>query len=114
MNGKTMSEAKLPPKTKKLNAFDPRFGELWKRAALRPQSFTFESPQLATRFLFRLNQYRRAAEFDKHPDAPLFRRALGTRKGCIVILKPVELEFASVLDNLPLVSPDQQPTDREA
>lgn len=98
-----MSEATLPKKAK-LNAFDPRLGEIWKRGALSAQRFELPDTKTATRFLFRLNQYRRAAEHDKHPEAPLFRKAVGKRKGNIVTIAPVTDEFAAVLDELPPIT----------
>lgn len=95
-----------------LASFDPRYRDIWLRAATEVIPIEFASPNEAKAFQTRLQLYRAVAREAKLPEADLFYRAKTTRKGTLLLLGPSDARYDSLLSQL-VAAPLAQPAPLE-
>lgn len=85
-----------------LESFDPRYKNIWLKAALSGFTITLPNEKAATAFLLRLQMYRKRYQetYGKAEAAPLYR-AKASREGNILSLAPSDAAFAGVLSQFP-------------
>ena len=91
-----MTRVPFNPKTP-IESFDPRFRNIWLRAALEPIVITFDSPRDAAAFQARLQNFRANLKKANDPLASAMYRARTSRTAAVLTISPSDLKFNSIL-----------------
>ena len=110
-----MTRVPFNPKTP-IESFDPRFRNIWLRAALEPIVISFDSPRDAAAFQARLQNFRANLKKANDPLASAMYRARTSRTAAVLTISPSDLKFNSILSQFDspsntFVSPAEPETD---
>ena len=110
-----MTRVPFNPKTP-IESFDPRFRNIWLRAALEPIVITFDSPRDAAAFQARLQNFRANLKKANDPLASAMYRARTSRTAAVLTISPSDLKFNSILSQFDspsntFISPTEPETD---
>lgn len=94
-----------------LESFDPRYKQIWLRAALGEIKLGFPDDKAAMTFQMRLHMYRSKLRKSGDPTATSLYRAKTSRRDNILFIRPADTDFEDALSQfsdpmfVPLVQP---------